>query len=80
MNIIVQTETIYNVVEYRAASNEHIAIIAAVPRGINILKIKYLLALKVCWEAATTAICHHVSGKWWTEQPKRTECQCEQSF
>jgi hypothetical protein len=41
-------------------ANEHIAIIAAVPRGINMLKIKCLLALTMCWEAATTAICHHV--------------------
>jgi len=46
--------------------NEHIAIIAAVPRGINMLKIKYLLALKMYWEAATTAICHHVKCKFFS--------------
>jgi hypothetical protein len=51
------------------AYNEHIAKIAALPRGINILLfLQPLLALKVCWEAATTAICHYVSGKRRTAQ------------
>jgi hypothetical protein len=37
--------------------NEHIAKIAALPRGINIcVFLQPLLALKKCWEAATSAI------------------------
>jgi hypothetical protein len=46
----------------KPAHNEHIAIIAAVPRGINMLKIKCLLALTMCWEAATTAICRTLAA------------------
>jgi len=43
------------------ASNEHIAKIAALPRGINICVFSQpLLALIKCWKAATSAICHHV--------------------
>ena len=45
------------------ATNEHIAKIAALPRGINILLfLRSLLALIKCWKAATSAICHHVRG------------------
>jgi hypothetical protein len=43
------------------ALNEHIAKIAALPRGINILLfLQPLLALIKCWEAATSAICRGV--------------------
>jgi len=43
-------------------ANEHIAKIAALPRGINIcVFLRSLLALIKCWNAATSAICHHVS-------------------
>jgi len=44
------------------AANEHIAKIAALPRGINIcVFLQPLLALIKCWKAATSAICHHVA-------------------
>jgi len=46
------------------SANEHIAKIAALPRGINILLfLQPLLALIKCWEAATSAICPHVGCK-----------------
>ena len=46
----------------RAAANEHIAKIAAVPRVDNFCVFSpALLALIKYWEAATSAICHHVS-------------------
>jgi len=51
--------------------NEHIAKIAALPRGINIcVFLRSLLALIKCWEAATSAICPHVGCKFvWTVHP-----------
>jgi len=53
------------------ASNEHIAKIAALPRGIRFcVFLQPLLALIKCWEAATSAICHHVSRHPWTAQWK----------
>ena len=46
-----------------AACNEHIAKIAALPRvDKKSVFLRLLLALIKCWEAATSAICHHVSG------------------
>jgi len=45
------------------ASNEHIAKIAALPRGISFcVFLRSLLALIKCWKAATSAICHYVRG------------------
>jgi hypothetical protein len=49
--------------QYLPASNEHIPKIAALPRVDNFcVFLSPLLALIKCWEAATSAICHHVSG------------------
>jgi len=46
------------------AANEHIAKIAALPRvDKKSVFSQPLLALIKCWKAATSAICHHVSGK-----------------
>jgi len=43
-------------------ANEHIAKIAALPRvDRKSVFLRSLLALIKCWEAATSAICHHVS-------------------
>jgi len=51
-------------------ANEHIAKIAALPRGIKIcVFLRSLLALIKCWEAATSAICHHVSCQARTTDP-----------
>jgi hypothetical protein len=55
-------KTRYNRINARTP-NEHIAKIAALPRGINIcVFLQPLLALIKCWKAATSAICQHVSG------------------
>jgi len=44
-----------------AACNEHIAKIAALPRvDKKSVFLRSLLALIMCWKAATSAICHHV--------------------
>ena len=48
------------------ASNEHIAKIAALPRvHKKSVFLRSLLALIKCWNAATSAICHHVSSNSW---------------
>jgi len=45
----------------KTSANEHIAKIAALPRGINnCVFLRSLLALIKCWKAATSEICHHV--------------------
>ena len=45
----------------KTASNEHIAKIAALPRvDKKSVFLQSLLALIMCWKAATSAICHHV--------------------
>jgi len=49
--------------------NEHIAKIAALPRvDKKSVFSQPLLALIKCWKAATSAICHHVSGNVWKNQ------------
>jgi len=48
------------------AHNEHIAKIAALPRvDKKSVFLQSLLALIMCWDAATSAICHHVRGNFW---------------
>jgi hypothetical protein len=50
--------------KYKTASNEHIAKIAALPRVDNFcVFLQPLHALRKCWEAATSAICHYVKCK-----------------
>jgi len=50
------------------AFNEHIAKIAALPRvDRKSVFLRSLLALIKCWQAATSAICHHVSRHFETE-------------
>ena len=53
----------------KTASNEHIAKIAALPRvDKKSVFLRSLLALIKCWDAATSAICHHVNCKRGTAQ------------
>jgi len=53
----------------RPAANEHIAKIAALPRvDKKSVFLQPLLALIKCWEAATSAICHHVMRQLWTKK------------
>ena len=52
--------------------NAHIAKIAALPRVDRFCVFSQpLFALIKCWNAATSAICRNVSGKWWTVKRKR---------
>jgi len=55
-------------------ANEHIAKIAALPRvdKKSVFSLS-LLALIMCWEAATSAICHHVVCKRATVRRTKSE-------